>query len=72
LPKPSRINSRWKGRWLIAYEDDVSRSFLKKDYSDYNYQDVANVVLKKGIKRAAEGKHVGQTLSSVDTKTRMG
>ncbi len=26
---------------------------LKKDYTDYNYQDVANVVLKKGVLRSA-------------------
>ena len=25
---------------------------LKKDYTDYNYRDIANVVLEKGIKRA--------------------
>ncbi|MDA4124946.1 MAG: PH domain-containing protein [Thaumarchaeota archaeon] len=25
---------------------------LKKDYTDYNYQDVANVVLKKGVLRS--------------------
>jgi hypothetical protein len=26
---------------------------LKKDYTDYNYQDVANVVMKKGITRSS-------------------
>ena len=26
---------------------------LKKDYTDYNYQDVANVVMKKGIRRSS-------------------
>ncbi len=26
---------------------------LKKDYTDYSYQDVANVVLKKGIRRSS-------------------
>jgi hypothetical protein len=25
---------------------------LKKDYTDYNYRDIANVVLEKGIKRS--------------------